>query len=256
MCVKTLDFAAAPGGAHLSFYWTMDEGGAAAKLDSTVGLPWALAFTTVAAPGLFSNGTHCAPGAFEGEGLSLLGSMLMPLNGTTSTGISSWYWFKVNAFQTAVTFLQCYYSAYDSVGPQQSQLVYWWNCSDPVTGGFHIDHRDDTLPIVFINGALPPVALGTWHMIAATIDTTAHTLNFYFDGVLLATVADTTPLHTCDTADIELRNAIQPFGNMDVVVDECGLSLKGALSGPQVAALYNSGAGVTWPNITPIVPYP
>ena len=105
-------------------------------------------------------------------------------------------------------------------------------------------------------GVLAAFVAGVWHMIALTYNKTAQTLNEYVDGVLAATAVDPFVYPDLTDADFSFQYISQTPEVLDVVIDEFGLSTKGALTTAQVTSLYNGGAGVTWPNITPIVPYP
>lgn len=243
----------------MSFYWTMDEGGTATKLDSTVGLPWLLRWTTAAGTGLFSNGTHCDPSFSQGHGLDTQAKPELALNASISTGLSYWFWFKLLAYGAltadGLVFLD-YYSYVDpDLNDNLSELYTFFNPQATPTL-MEVDHKDAIIDTFFINPTLPGVPLDTWHMMASTIDTVHQSLNFYYDGVLLATGTDTIPLHTGTVAQMQLQNIQAINGNTDLIVDECGICLTGALTQAQITALYNGGAGVTWPDVTSIVPYP
>lgn len=252
-CAKSLDFAG-PSGAHLSFYWTMDEAAAANKLDSTVGLAWPLIHGAVAGVGLFSNGTNCdCPTVLNfhrGVGMSSNGSVV--INQAVSKGISVWFWMKI------VTF-----------GTPGEGIVFNMDTSDPlhtnrfrILGGsvagatsFEVGHTNDT-DDVFADTPNVPWNLGDWHMVAATYDKVAHTINCYTDGVLTATAPDAFTYPDLTTTDMELSNTSQPGTLLDIIVDEFGICLNGALTQTQVTALWNGGAGMTWPAVTGVVPYP
>lgn len=253
-CTAVLDFAAPPSAdAHLSFYWTMDEGGAIDKVDSAAGLSWTLTAGTLADVGLFGNGTGFTPAAFGQHGLSIIPPASNPITiiQSTSTGLSVWFWIKVLVHGAGpIRFiLDTDNGAHTNL--LRSNLV----LTAPATGVFGVDHVNDTDTAQLF----PPNlawAVGAWHMVAFTYNKTAQTLNAYIDGVLVATGADPFVYPDLTDADFSFKHVSANPEVMDVVIDEFGLSTKGALTQAQVTALYNGGAGVTWPNITPIVPYP
>lgn len=257
-CSKPLDFAG-PAGAHLSFYWTMDEGGTVPRVDSAVGLSWPGDFpihpnagVPPATAGLFGNAINMDQSWPIWQGMGLVNSPSLAFNSTTSKGISMWFWVKFVTTDTpslAMTF-----EPHDSVLPNDSAVSLEFNY-----GGWSVEHFDYSgpNPTVFINGAWGPPALGAWHMMCATMDLVNHTLNFYLDAVLAGTIADMNPLYTADEGDLfwyAILAGLAPHVNC--VADEMGVSLKGALTPAQVTALWNGGAGVTWPTVTTIVPFP
>lgn len=255
-CLQTLDFQTPPvTGAHLSYYWTMDEGGAVPKLDSTVGLAWPLRAGTLAAPGLFSNGTEFSPAAFGGHGLALLGTPDITINQATSTGVSMWFWMKILAYGGAIgAGVILNLDTSDVLHTNRIKLTLGF--TDALNGLMELDHTNDT-DDVFVDTPNLTWNVGAWHMVAITYDKTIPaSLNIYIDGALSATVLDPFTYPDLTNADFFFRNLIQAAGDMDIVVDEFGLSTKGALTPAQITSLYNSGTGKTWPNITPIVPYP
>lgn len=251
-CQKSLDFDVPPvTGAHLSFFWTMDEGGAANKLDSTVGLSWPLTAGTLAAVGLFSNGTGITPAVFGQHGLALLGTPDITINQTTSTGISMWFWIKIVTY--GPDFVPLKLDTSDVM--HTNRLFLNIGFTDALNGFMELDHTNDT-DDVFVDTPNLTWALGAWHMVAATYDKTAHTLNIYVDGALSATIVDAFVYPDLTNSDFTFKYTSAAVETAEYIIDEFGLSTKGALTAAQVTALYNGGAGVTWPNITPIVPFP
>lgn len=245
-CTATLDFTA-PAGTHLSFYWTMDEAGAANKFDSTAALEWPLLAGTLAAPGLFSNGTEIQDRV---RGLRLVGSPSIVVNQSTSTGISYWYWVKVVSYGSIGVFCGVsksgggqndFVSFLESTGPAATTVeLYHWNGPD----------------IADVTTAALSWTLGTWHMVAGTYDKAAQKITIYIDGVQSITLADPFVYPDLLTSLWQLETP-NPIGTLpDFIFDELGLCLNGALTAAQITSLYNGGAGVTWPNVTPIVPYP
>lgn len=251
-CSKTLDFAVS--GAHLSFYWTMDEFGAADKLDSTVNLPWPLENGALAGVGLFSNGTHCDPTLFldHHRGLRMLANASVAINQAVSKGISVWFWVKVLAFgpEGGASF---YMDTSDFAHTNRFELI--WGSNDATHTGFELQHINDT-DSNFVDTPNLSWALNEWHMVAITYNKVAQTMNVYIDGVLSVSGPDLSVYPNLTSTDMELANATAPFGTQDFMVDECGLCLNGPLIPAQITALWNGGAGVTWPGVTAIVPYP
>lgn len=255
-CQKDLDFDVPPvSGAHLSFYWTMDEGGAANKLDSTVGLAWPLIHGALAGVGLFSNGTDCDNTVIlnQHRGVGVFGSPDITINQATSTGISMWFWIKVVAYGAIGSGGVFNFDTDDPFHTNRFRVSFQFQ--NATTGSAEVNHTNDT-DDVFADTPNLSFALGTWHMIAITYNKTAQTINAYVDGVLSATTADAFTYPDLTTADLELSNTVGPGMGSDFIVDEVGISTKGALTAAQVTALWNAGAGMTWPAIQTIVPYP
>ena len=256
-CTKALDFAAPPG-AHLSFYWNMDEGGTSNKIDQTHALPWPIAGPTNAAPGLFVNGTHLFPTATSPLGLRLVSSATV----TTSTtkGISFWFWLQTNGFGTVGPGGQGF--TFDIGGFDTNPASYgdlalsWFSAASPL--GFTLDHTNsDPVPGVQASGTVP-IVFGAWHMLAGTLDLVNKQLKLYIDGVLVDTQVDTLAFYP-STALSLYRGVIGLLNcstTMTQVGDELGLCLDGVLTQAQITSLWNGGVGVTWPGVTAIVPFP
>lgn len=247
-CSKSLDFATPViPGAHLSFYWTMDEGGVLAKVDSTVGLSWPLLAGTSAAPGLFSNGTEIAN---KIRGIKITNSPSIVIDQTVSKGISFWYWVKVVSYGQVGVFCDL-----ASTGVDTNELYLFLKSLDAVTTTVEMFHQNNTDSADLFTPALA-WTLGTWHMVAGAYDKVAQTITIYIDGVQSSTMADAFTYGDIAGAVWGLFSP-NPAGTLsDFVFDELGLCLNGALTAAQITSLWNGGAGVTWPNITPIVPYP
>jgi len=266
-CQKDLDFDVPPGvGAHLSYYWTMDEAADLNKIDSAAAHSWTATTGNLSPAGLFSNGiqldcTFVAGFPFY-HGLTNFDDLGLAFDSTTATGLSFWFWIKqVVAPNVAppATFvemsLQCHDPGY---APNDCSILVSLtlgsaNVPEPTSQIIHNNYTDSTSVNQLFTFA--PV-IGAWHMLAVTLDLVAHTFNIYQDGVLLASVADAIGFLTAPQGDLILKYSYGVVQPGIVVVDELGLSLKGALSAAQVTSLYNAGAGVTWPNITPVVPFP
>jgi hypothetical protein len=125
-----------------------------------------------------------------------------------------------------------------------------------VTTTVDLSHVKDNLN--FVDAITPNLSwtLGSWHMVAATYDKASQTTNVYIDGVLSATIADPFVYPDLTNSFWSLGTA-NPVGTLaSFVCDELGLCLNGALTAAQVTALWNGGAGVTWPTVNTIVPYP
>lgn len=251
-CQASLDFAP-PDGAHLSFYWTMDEAGAANKLDSTVGLAWPLVHGASGIPGLFSNGTNIPPSLVLtfNPGLVIFGTPAITINQAVSKGISAWWWMRINAYGPDANFFIL--DTDDIAHTNRFRLL--WGFSNALTGGMEVGHTND-IDDVFADSPNLTWSLGAWHMVAITYNKVAQTLNLYIDGVLSATAADPFVYPDLTTTDFILWKLGGGTSTMNEDVDEFGLCLNGALTPAQITALYNGGAGMTWPTVTTIVPYP
>ncbi len=247
-CQKSLDFDVPPAaGAHLSFYWTMDEAGAVNKVDSTVGLVWPLLAGTLGVPGLFSNGTEINDRI---RGLEITSSPSIVIDWSVSTGISFWFWIKVVSY--GIIPVLC---TLEKTAPGFNNLDMVIHSYDGATTIVELDHYNDTDDADITTPNLS-WTLGTWHMVVGTYDKVAQTINIYIDGALSATLADAFVYPNLTNSFWSLGTA-NPIGTVpNFVVDELGLCLNGALTAAQVTALYNGGSGVTWPSIPTIVPYP
>lgn len=253
-CTKVLDFAPPPvTGAHLSFYWTMDEGGVADKVDSAQGLHWPIRTTGVAGAGLFSNGIHCPPDPVltNNPGLTLFGTPAITINQATSIGIGVWFWIKIDAYGAFI--LEYFFDTSDPLHTNLFKLLL--SSGGPASTTLELQHVNDPDSNSIDTPALS-WALGTWHMVALNYDKTFHTLSIYVDGVLSVTGPDPSVYPDLTNTDLRLFNLSGPGSVLDFTVDELGMCLGAPLSPAQITALYNGGVGVTWPNITPIVPYP
>jgi len=264
-CQKSLDFDLPPAtGAHLSYYWTMDEAADLNKLDSTVGQSWNATTGNLSPPGKFVNGIQL-DNVFVGgvpffHGLRNLADPAFGFDAATSTGVSVCFWFNKTVDQTELplTLFDFNIECHDAGYAIDAQLIITalFRPSD-VANNWQIRHADfsggpDTS---FLHTFLP--VTGTWHMIAVTVDLGTQTLNFYIDGSLVQSVPDPGLFHTAPLGDLVLKCSFGTAGNtLTILVDELLLSLKGPLSPTQISNLYNAGVGKTWPNIIPIVPYP
>lgn len=265
-CAKELDFAPPPStDAHLSYYWTMDEAGDLDKVDSTSAHVWDTATGTSSPLGLFVNGVQldCVLSFVAPffHGIQNFDDVGFAFDATTSKGISVWFWAKqVDNSLGSISnpsiewFLRINDPAFTV---DAAMAVRWAFVSPPAAFQAVVEHHDYTLGNDYSTSFAFSPALGAWHMLAATLDLVNHTLNAYVDGVLVATSADVGNVYTAPQGTMLLR---YDFGggvnNGNVVIDEFGLSLKGVLTQAQITALYNGGAGVTWPGVNAIVPFP
>lgn len=232
----------------------MDEAGAADKIDSAAGLHWPMEHGALAAAGCLNNGANCDSNIVlnQHRGVGIFGTPAVTINQATSTGLSAWFWLKLVAYGAGASgwFLL---DTDDVLHTNRFRLLFGF--ADALTGSMEVGHTNDT-DDVFADTPNLAWALGTCHMVAITYDKTAHTLNVYVDGVISATVADPFVYPDLTNADLELANTTPPGTGSAFVVDECGLSTKGALTPAQVTALWNGGNVVPWPTVTTIVPYP
>lgn len=257
-CTKELDFVVPPApGAHLSFYWTMDEGGVLNKVDSTSGLVWPLVNSGDAGAGLFVNGTHCPQVSFLNQypGLQMFSNASVVINQAVSKGIGVWFWIKVVAY--GATSAQCRFTMDTSSVLHTNLFEVRLGIASAVLGASTVNHQNDT----DTSSATSPNltwALGAWHMVAITYDKTPPaSLNLYIDGALSATTLDPWVYPDLTSTDMILNNAFAaPLQGNDIILDECGICLNGALTPTQITALYNGGIGVTWPGVQAIVPFP
>lgn len=199
------------------------------------------------------------------HGLSIVDDPGLAIDSTTSKGISFWFWAKevvagTNPFPFTVDTIEFYFEFYTVGFVLDYKLSLILDLKAGVgNAAWNLEHQDFNGPDDFQSTGSFTNTLGAWHMYCGTLDVVNHQLKFYIDAVLMDTVVDTLPLSTTTLGWAYLQAFFGPGGIGDAfqaVVDEFGLSLKGALTQSQITALYNGGAGVTWPNITPIVPFP
>lgn len=267
-CSKSLAFAA-PTGAHLSFYWTMDEVAALNKIDSAQSHAWTTQVGSSSPAGLFSNGIQmdCLGGGDTPHCHGLLNNddASLAVDGATSTGLSVWFWikevvagtnappFNVNTVRYAFEFYTADFSSDYFFGGDFSLTP------GPNNAGWTLNHENFNGPESYQSTGTFTNNIGDWHFFVGTVDNVNHQLKSYLDGVLIDTQVDTLIQDSTSLAFFFLTASFGPGGIGDgfqAIVDELGLSLKGALTQTQITALYNGGAGVTWPAITGIVPFP
>ncbi len=265
-CQKSLDFAAPPGtDAHLSYYWTMDEAGDLDKVDSAAGYSWNTNTGTSSPAGLFVNGIQIdsvidvIPPFYHG--IQNIDDTGLSFDATTSKGVSIWFWIKKTIDPVApppVSGLSIFYRCRDVtfVNSASMELILSYGSTIPASPNANLQHHDITAgndyEILFDFNP----AVGSWHMFALTMDLVAHTLNLYIDGVLAGTAPDAGLWYTGTLGTLSIGSNTGGGRTLEAVVDEFGLSLKGALTAAQVLALYNAGSGMTWPTVTTVVPYP
>lgn len=265
-CQATLDFPPPPSAdAHLSYYWTMNEAGDLNKVDSSSGHVWNATTGNSSPPGLFVNGIQldCA---FVGvapffHGLNNSSDAGLAFNSATSTGITLLFWIKqttapVNPELPFGTFFELSLECHDLTFTNDCQLFIELPLNSNGSTASVVAHDNFTTSSTVINPFNFAPVVGAWHMFAVTLDLVAHTLNVYLDGVLLNSVADNIGFLTAPMGDLLLRYSFGTPHLGVVIVDELLLSLKGAATPAQITAAYNGGAGVTWPGINAIFPFP
>lgn len=260
-CSKSLDFATTEG-AHLSLYWTMDEVGDVSRVDSTAGKLWTVNAGTTSAPGLFSNATQldCLGGFVtpHAHGLYYNDDPDLPVD-VSSKGISLWFWIQLKT--TGVVTSTTHFD-FEFYTPDYSTdyLIRMYVGLAPGLSGWSTEHLNYNTPDFSYMSGNYNVAVGAWNMFAVTVDFVNEELKTYINGVLQDTQPDTVGISASTSlswlwwnADFAAPGIGDPF---EAAIDESGFCLDGVLTQSQINALYNGGVGVTWPNITPIVPYP
>lgn len=245
-CQATIPFAS-PSGAHLSFYWTMDEA-SGDRIDSTASLHWPLLAGTLVTPALYVNGLEINARI---RGANLTNSPSIVISQATSKGVSYWFWVKVNAYGTIPLLCDLL-----DFATNNWDFLLTLNSIDGATSVLDLFHQKDNTHFVEITSPNLSWALGTWHMVACTYDKPNQTLNIYADSVLVATALDVL-VYPDLTSSFWALDTANPIGSVpDFICDELGLCLNGAITQSQVTSLWNGGIGVTWPTVTQIVPYP
>lgn len=257
-CIAILDFIPPPpAGAHLSFYWTMDEGGTSNKVDSTSGLVWPLEHAANAGAGLFANGTHCPQVLLLNQytGLAMFSNASIAINQLVSKGLSVWFWINLVAYGAASA--TCRFAMDTSDVMHTNLFEVRLGFASALSGSATVNHQNDTNSSS-ANSPNLTWALGAWHMVAITYDKTPPaSLNLYIDGALSVTTLDPLVYPDLVSTDMRLDNGFSaPLQGNDIILDECGICLNGALSPAQITSLWNANAGVTWPGVAVIVPFP
>lgn len=265
-CTKVIDFAPPPStDAHLSYYWTMDEAADLNKVDSAAAHVWTATTGNSSPPGLFSNGIQldCA---FAGappfyHGLTNSADVGLAFDATTSKGISFAFWIKqttapVNPELPFGTFFEFSLECHDGPFTVDCGIFIQLSLGSNGSTGGVIEHNNFTASTTVDNNFTFAPVVGAWHFIVGTLNLVANTLNVYIDGVLVNSVPDAIGFLTAPAGDLLLRYSFGTPHLGVVIVDEFLLSLKGALSQAQITSLYNAAAGVTWPAVSAIVPYP
>jgi hypothetical protein len=162
-----------------------------------------------------------------------------------------WFWIKILAY--GPDFVPLKLDTSDVL--HTNRLFLNIGFTDALNGLMELRHTNDTDDAVVDTPNLT-WALGAWHMVACTFDKTVHTLNIYVDGVLSATVADAFVYPDLTNSDFTFKYTSAAVETADYIVDEFGLSTKGAITAAQVTALFNANAGMTYPTILTVVPYP
>lgn len=243
----------------------MDEAGDLDKVDSAAGYVWDTNTGTSSPAGLFNNGIQIDSTASGVppfyHGIQNIDSGGLSFDAATSTGVSIWFWIKKTIDAVApppVSLLSVFYRCRDVTFTFEAsmELLLSYGSTIPASPNANLQHHDVTAgndyQVLFDFNP----AVGGWHMFALTMDRVAHTLNLYIDGVLFGTAPDVGNWYTGTLGTLSIGENTGGGRTLEAIVDEVGLSLKGALSAAQVLALYNAGAGMTWPTITTVVPYP
>jgi hypothetical protein len=253
-CTKEFTLTKSSGAASLDFYWTMDEA-SGDRVDSVASLhlaQWhAVPLSAVAGIQGLAVEIPCQMGGFLG--LFVEADTNITFDAVTAKGISWWFWHKVTAAPTdgAITFFE--FELYDSMSSNdcriRTELTYGPGTISFEHENFRTSVTVDSNPVSF------STTVGQWHFFCGTLDLVANTLKTYVDGVLVDTVADVAGFDDADNGDFNILTDLGGTPDaLKIAVDEVGLSFSGAISAAQVLALYNAGAGVTYPGVTSIVP--
>lgn len=107
---------------------------------------------------------------------------------------------------------------------------------------------DGTIATVTFPG---PMDVTEWHFVCATFDNASGDVSLYIDDSPALTQAGTEQLLQVASTTGRLQ-LTQQNTDLNVFVDELGVSTHGAYSADQVTALWNAGDGVTWPDVNSI----
>lgn len=239
---------------HLAAYWTLNEvSGPGTKLDSVSGQHWNANINVVAVPGLFGNcmrfNTGSVEGALDGPPLTSLG--YVP---STSLGVSFWFWFRQHVAPGGnIPYLNVEFDLFDTVGPDSGSFIL--NVL-PTFHGLGIAHHNTSDSVQPPNGGIPAITNDVWHMGAVVWDSVAQRLKVYWDGSLIINAVDTLTMGPMNTGVLQAGNSTEIVGSDPWVedFDEFGISVDGPISSSQVTAIWNAGAGTTWPAVSTIVP--
>lgn len=231
------------------YYWTLDEAGDVARVDSVAGLiltPGAHMgggfVSLTAAAGKFSNAVRFqnispVPGDFAQTVGPLVGPYLNQL-AHDGTGFSLCFWIKVNSFGTSLGYVD-----YKSV-VQHGEIALKFTG----TFGAYVTCMDDgeahseDLTVVMI--------AGTWYFFHLFYNGTLNKMGYQIDNGA-ATYASFTPTITAATAGMVSLFQQGTGTPNDFLVDETIVRVDTMFTAAQLAYLYNAGAGRTWPITLP-----
>lgn len=157
-----------------------------------------------------------------------------------STGLTMWFWINIASPSTNTSFAGAFFGgsgAAFSVGINTIPGIFGTQLQ------FSTNHGSKSV------GA--PIVAGKWHFIAVTYDVASNILTGWFDGAALATAGGGATTFPNATYILDLNCSGNNAGN---AADEIGVNWKSAATPAQIAALYNGGAGVTWPTPQSIFP--
>lgn len=231
-------------------YWTCNEA-IGNRIGSKQGIILApVAFGTGnSAPGKFSNGIATPDNAFLFTGMAMAGDTKFAYHGN---GLTISMWFKVIADggifnNTSVELAVVYLS---SVQNPNWDMGIWWYPSFG-TGNPPKIYLDGPGVFSFVPGNLPAID-GLWHLYVYTYDPVSGNFCLYIDNVLVHTASD-----GGNTPPFQPTGAFRTWTGAalagSTVADEIGV-WSGVLNAAQLTALYNGGAGITWPAVDALVP--
>lgn len=160
------------------------------------------------------------------------------LDATVSTGVTIWFWFQFNTLASV----------------QEMDVEFFSPSGFLVVTTFH-NGGGTALVTVNTNAVSQPVfttvTAGLWRLLVATWDKATDTIVFYLDNAIIGTWTGGGSSFGTDNYLFQLNNF---NGSPDGIVDETGVFWGYAGSTAQVTALWNGGAGVTWPAVSSIFP--
>jgi hypothetical protein len=245
-----------------SVYWTFEEttGGFVDKVRGLV-LPRG---TVVSGAGLIGDSLNFSNPSQTTAFVLNTNPPVLTLGSTS--GISMWFWVKIridSAPSSPITGLGTGVFAVSNAAPNNF-LTFSVSLATTATDiscnfgdGSGDGYMDYQLPYA-------PLLAGQWIFVCAVWDKAATSLILYLNGVAVATNSFAGPpviSHSFSGGSLSdglfwpyLVGETTGFGATGLVsVDELGLCLNKALNADGVAALYNSGNGLSWPEVKPFL---
>lgn len=233
-CVKTfIQQVKAP--TNITAYWTMNEATDNTNLADSVGGCDMHAGGGTTKGGVAAKYSLGQEFSFSRLNTGFDGTLGSNLDYTTGNSFGFWGWFKIIDVGGISSGLYGAFLSYYMSGGQQL-LIEIGNSDNPAN--VHVMGASND---VYFN-----VTLGAWHFFYVFFDNALGKVGYSIDGAAAVMLAnpETWP---SQAGCVMLLEAGSIQANTDVIWDEVGIVVDRKLTAAQIAYLYNSGTGRTWP---------